>query len=174
MRIFKTKFNKVASAMLVHTKLLELIAKERKYTFVATGMSTLKEIENAVVIFKKYDCPFELMHTHSSYPMPVEEANLKLIPFLKKEFNCKVGYSGHEPGATDVCIPAVMIGASSIERHVTIDRTLYGHDQAASLEPPGLFRLVRDIRLIDKIMGDGKKRIWPSESMMKKLRQKFV
>ena len=175
MRIFKTKFNKVASAMLVHTKLLELIAKERKYTFVATGMSTLKEIENAVVIFKKYDCPFELMHTHSSYPMPVEEANLKLIPFLKKEFNCKVGYSGHEPGATDVCIPAVMIGASSIERHVTIDRTLYGHDQAASLEPPGLFRLVRDIRLIDKIMGDGKKRIWPSERiMMKKLRQKFV
>ena len=175
MRIFKTKFNKVASAMLVHTKLLELIAKERKYTFVATGMSTLKEIENAVVIFKKYDCPFELMHTHSSYPMPVEEANLKLIPFLKKEFNCKVGYSGHEPGATDVCIPAVMIGASSIERHVTIDRTLYGHDQAASLEPPGLFRLVRDIRLIDKIMGDGKKRIWPSERiMMKKLRQKLV
>ena len=175
MRKFKTKFNKVASAMLTHKKLLEIIAQEKKYTFVSTGMSTMKDIENAVKIFKKYKCPFELMHTNSAYPMSNDEANLKLILTLKKKFKCKVGYSGHENGATDVCVPAVMLGATSIERHFTLDRTFYGHDQAASLEPPGLFRLIRDIRIIDKIMGDGKKRIWDSERPnMKKLRQIFT
>ena len=115
------------------------------------------------------------MHCHSAYPMPTEEANLNMIPVLKKKFKCKVGYSGHETGATDVCIPAVMLGANTIERHVTVDRTLYGYDQAASLEPTGLSRLVRDIRIIDKIMGDGIKKIWPSEiPNQKKLRQIFT
>lgn len=175
MKKFKTKYNKVASAMLTHHKLLEIIAKERKYTFISTGMSTMQEISKAVKIFQKHRCPFELMHSHSSYPMPIEEANLRMIPVLSKKFHCKVGYSGHEPGATDVCIPAVMLGATSIERHITLDRTFYGHDQAASLEPEGLRRLVRDIRIIDKILGDGKKRIWKSEiPNMKKLRQIFT
>jgi N-acetylneuraminate synthase len=175
MRKFKPKFNKIASAMLTHKKLLEVIAKEKKYTFVSTGMSTMKDIETAVKIFRKYKCPFELMHTNSAYPMLNKEANLKLIPILRKKFKCKVGYSGHENGASDVCIPAVMLGASSIERHFTLDRTWYGHDQAASLEPIGLFRLVRDIRNIDTIMGDGKKRIWESEKPnMQKLRQIFT
>lgn len=175
MRKFKTKYNKVASAMLTHTKLLELIAKEKKYTFISTGMSTMKEIENAVKIFRKYKCPFELMHTNSAYPMPLEEANLKLIPKLSKKFKCKVGYSGHETGATNVCIPAVMLGATSIERHFTLDRSWYGHDQAASLEPTGLFRLVKDIRIASIVLGDGKKRIWESEKPnMKKLRQIFT
>jgi N-acetylneuraminate synthase len=175
LRKFKTKFNKVASAMLTHQKLLETIAKERKYTFIATGMSTMNDIAKAVKIFREADCPFELMHCHSAYPMPLEEANLNLIPVLKKKFKCKVGYSGHEPGATNVCIPAVMLGATSLERHVTLDRTWYGHDQAASLEPPGLYKLVRDVRQLDHILGDGKKRIWDSEiPNQKKLRQIFT
>lgn len=133
MRKFKTKFNKVSSAMLTHLRLLETIAEEGKYTFIATGMSSIKDISNAVKIFRKFDCPFELMHCHSAYPMPLEEANLKLIPYLKKKFKCDVGYSGHEPGATNVCIPAVMLGATSLERHVTLDRTWYGHDQGKSV-----------------------------------------
>ena len=175
MRQFKTKYNKVASAMLTHEKLLHLIAEERKHTFISTGMSTIDDIEKAVNIFKKYDCPFELMHTNSSYPSTLDEANLYVISELQKKFKCKVGYSGHEKSAYLVCVCAVMLGATSIERHVTIDRTLYGHDQAASLEPLGLRRLVRDIRTVDKILGDGKKRIWDSElETMKKLRQKFV
>ena len=172
MRKFKTKYNKVASAMIIHKKLLEEIAKEKKYTFISTGMSEMKDIENAVKIFKKYKCPFELMHCNSAYPISNDEANLKLIPMLKKKFKCKVGYSGHEIGATNVSVPAVMMGASSIERHVTVSRANYGYDQAASLEKEGLRKLVRDIRILDKIMGDGKKKIWASEKPnIKKLRQ---
>jgi len=172
MRQFKTKYNKVASAMLVHYNLLETIAKERKYTFISTGMSTLQDVDKAVKIFRKYKCSFELLHCHSSYPMPVNEANLKTIPFLQKKFKCKVGYSGHEHSATNVSIPAVMLGATSIERHLTLNRTFYGNDQAASLEPEGLGRLIRDIRLIEKILGDGKKRVLKSEiPTQKKLRQ---
>jgi N-acetylneuraminate synthase len=175
MQKFKTKFNKVASAMLTHKKLLEIIAKEKKPTFISTGMSTINEIESAIKLFKKYKCPFELMHSHSAYPMPIEEANLMLIPTLMKKFNCKVGYSGHEVGAYNICIPAIVLGATSIERHITLDRTMYGSDQAASLEPPGLSRLVNDIRLLDQILGDGKKQIWDSElPAMKKLREILV
>ena len=175
MRQFNTKHNKVASAMLTHEKILHLIAEERKHTFISTGMSTIDDVEKAVNIFKKHDCPFKLMHTNSSYPSTLDEANLYVIPELQKKFKCEVGYSGHEKSAYLVCVCAVMLGATSIERHVTIDRTLYGHDQAASLEPLGLRRLVRDIRTIDKILGDGKKRIWDSElETVKKLRQKFV
>ena len=175
MKRFKIKYNKVASAMLTHHKLLEIIAKEKKYTFISTGMSSLKDISYAVRIFRKYKCPFELMHCHSVYPMPIEEANLKMIPILKKKFKCNVGYSGHETSATNVSIPAVALGATTIERHITLDRAMYGNDQAASLEPEGIKRLVRDIRLIDKIMGNGIKRIWKSEiPAQKKLRQVFT
>jgi len=175
MRKFKTKYNKVASAMVTHKKLLKTIAEEKKYTFIATGMSSLKDIDNAINIFKKFKCPFELMHCHSAYPMPVNEANLKLIPFLKKKFKCDVGYSGHETGATNVSIPAVMLGATSVERHITLDRTMYGNDQSASLEPEGVKRLVRDIKIMDKILGNGKKQVWKSEiPAQKKLRQIFI
>ena len=175
MRKFKTKYNKVASAMLIHEELLKTIAEEKKYTFISTGMSTMKQIENAVKIFKKSKCPFELMHSHSAYPMKLDEANVKLIQTLKNKFKCKVGYSGHETGSYLVCITASLLGATSIERHITLDRTMYGSDQSASLEPEGLFRMVRDLRTIDKIQGDGKKRIWDSEiPAMKKLREVFV
>ncbi|AJA92415.1 MAG: N-acetylneuraminate synthase [Nitrospina sp.] len=168
MRKFKTKYNKVASAMLIHTKLLETIAKEKKYTFISTGMSSMKEIETAVKIFKKFKCPFELMHSHSAYPMPVSEANLKIIQTLKKQFKCNVGYSGHESSSYIVSLSAVLLGATSIERHITLDRSMYGSDQAASLEPDGLHRLVRDIRIVDQMLGNGKKRIWESELPAKK------
>ena len=171
MRRFKTKYNKIASAMLVHEELLKTVAEEGKYTFISTGMSTMKDIEKAVKIFRDYKCEFELMHSHSAYPMKDEEANLRLIPELKKKFKCNVGYSGHEVGSYNICVPAVVLGATSIERHITLDRTMYGSDQAASLEPEGLRRMVRDVRLIDVILGDGKKKIWDSElPAMKKLR----
>ena len=175
MKKFKLKYNKIASAMLIHEKLLKIVAKEKKYAFVSTGMSEMKDIEKAVKIFRKEKCPFELLHTNSSYPMKNNEANLKLISSLAKKFKCNVGYSGHEKGASFVSTAAVIMGATTIERHITIDRTLYGHDQAASLEPEGMRRLVRDVRMIDEIMGDGIKRIWKSElPNMKKLRQIFT
>ena len=175
MRKFKTKYNKVASAMLTHKKLLETIAEEGKYTFISTGMSTMKDISKAVKIFKTHNCPFELMHSHSAYPMPPHEANLKMIQTLRKKFKCKVGYSGHEISSYSICLAAALLGATSIERHITLDRSMYGSDQAASLEPPGLIRLVRDIRELDFILGDGKKIIWDSElPAQKKLREIFV
>jgi N-acetylneuraminate synthase len=172
MRRFKTKYNKIASAMLLHTKLLETVAEEKKYTFISTGMSTIKQIDDAIDVFKHHKCPFELMHSHSAYPMAEKEANLKLIQTLQKKFKCNVGYSGHESGSYLICVTAVILGATSIERHITLDRAMYGSDQAASLEPQGLFRLVKDIRTLDTILGDGKKRIWDSEKpAMKKLRE---
>ena len=174
MRKFKTKYNKVASAMLLHTKLLETIAEEGKYTFISTGMSTMTEISRAVKLFRKFDCPFELMHSHSAYPMSPHEANLRVIQTLKKKFKCNVGYSGHEISSYSICMAAVLLGARSIERHITLDRSMYGSDQAASLESSGLIRLVRDIRELDFVLGDGKKRIWDSElPAQKKLREVF-
>ena len=172
MRKFGTKYNKIASAMIVHEKLLDIIAKEGKHTFISTGMSTIKDIEKAVKIFRKHKCSFELMHSHSAYPMPKQEANLRLIPFLQKKFKCDVGYSGHETGSYLIPVLAVILGATSIERHVTLDRSMYGSDQSASLELHGLARMIRDIRGIHSILGDGKKRIWDSElPAQKKLRE---
>jgi N-acetylneuraminate synthase len=171
---YNLKHNKVASAMLTNHKLLEVIAKERKPTFISTGMSTMDEIKDAVRIFEKYDCKFSLQHSNSSYPMKEEEANLNCITTLQKEFRCDVGYSGHETSGYLICVSAVILGAKSIERHITLDRSMYGSDQAASLEPMGLKRVVNDIRRIEAILGDGEKRVWPSEiSVMKKLRNNF-
>ena len=171
LREYNLKYNKVASAMLTHLELLKMIAEEKKHTFISTGMSTMEQISNAVKIFRDVDCPFELLHTNSTYPMKLEEANLKCIETLRKEFDCDVGYSGHEVSSYVVCLAAVMLGATSIERHVTLDRSMYGSDQSASLEKPGLERLVRDIHRTDLILGDGIKRIWDSEKpVMKKLR----
>ena len=173
LRQYNLKYNKVSSAMLTNIELLESVAQEKKPTFVSTGMSTMDEIRNAVKIFRKHNCSFELMHTNSSYPMKNEEANLNCIGTLKNEFSCNVGYSGHEAGATLVCVAAVLLGATSIERHTTLDRSMYGSDHAASLEPAGLQRLVRDIRLLDIIKGDGIKNVWPSElPKLKRLRHK--
>jgi N-acetylneuraminate synthase len=162
MQKFDCRYNKVASARLTHTELLEIIAAERKYTFISTGMATIDEIDAAVKIFRDADCPFELMHAVSTYPAKPADLNLNCINTLKERFGCKVGYSGHETGlATSVA--AVAMGATSIERHITLDRTMYGSDQAASVEPQGLQRLVRDIRVVESAMGDGIKRVLPDE-----------
>lgn len=164
---YDCKYNKVASAMLTKDELIEEIAKEGKYTFIATGMSTLDEIDHAVEIFEKYKCPFELMHCNSTYPMPPEDANLKLIRVLADIYRCKVGYSGHEAG-TLVSTCAVAAGATSIERHITLDRTMYGSDQKASIEPYELCKLVKDIRDTEKIMGTGEKVLTAAEEDVKK------
>ena len=164
---YNCKYNKVASAMLTNDELLEEIAKEGKYTFIATGMSNMDEITHAVDIFEKYDCPFELMHCNSTYPMPMEDANLKLIKVLSDIFQCKVGYSGHEAG-TLVSTCAVAAGATSIERHITLDRNMYGSDQKASIEPYEFCKLVKDIRDTEKIMGTGEKILTPAEEEVKK------
>lgn len=171
LRQYNLNYNKVASAMLTNKKLLEIIAEEKKHTFISTGMSTMDEIKEAVDIFRKNNCPFELQHSNSTYPMKDEEANLRCIQTLKNEFKCDVGYSGHEVTGYLICVAAVMLGATSIERHITLGRSLYGSDQAASLEPHGLERVVRDVRKLDALLGDGVKRVWPSElPIMKKLR----
>ena len=167
LRKYNLKYNKISSALLTHSELLKTVAEEKKYCFISTGMSTMEEISRAVDIFRKYDCPFELMHTTSTYPMALEEANLKCIQTLKNKFNCKVGYSGHETPSYICCIVAVTLGATSIERHITLDRTMYGSDQAASLEEKGLERMVRDVRRVETVLGDGVKRVWDSELPIK-------
>jgi len=159
---FDCKYNKVASAMIVYTDLLKIIASEGKHTFISTGMSTHDDIQNAVDIFNKAGCSFELMHTVSTYPMNDKDANLNLIKTLKKTYNCNVGYSGHEVGLA-ISYAAVAIGISSLERHITLDRSMYGSDQSASVEPNGFHMLVGAVRKIEEAMGDGIKTISDSE-----------
>ena len=166
-RNYNCKYNKVASAMLTNLELLKIIAEEKKHTFIGTGMSTIDEITQAVKIFQEKNCPFELMHSNSTYPTKLEETNIKCIETLKNEFKCNVGYSGHESVSYLVCICAAVLGATSIERHITLDRTMYGSDQAASLEFPGLERMVRNVKQIKTILGDGIKRVWDSEIPVK-------
>lgn len=167
---YDLRYNKIASAMLTNDGLLQEVASEGKYTFIATGMSTYEEIDHAVSIFRGRGCPFELMHCNSTYPMPKEDANLRLIPALMERYGCKVGYSGHETGRI-VSTSAVALGATSVERHITLDNTMYGSDQAASLNVEDLLRLVKDIRLIETILGDGEKVLSEKElATRKKLR----
>ena len=142
---YNCKYNKIASAMIVDVNFLKEVANKKKHTFISTGMSTKSNIQNAVEIFRKADCSFELMHCVSTYPMKEEDANLLTINALKKEYNCKVGYSGHENGVS-VSLAAFSLGVSSIERHITLDRTMYGSDQAASLEYSGMTSLTSSIK----------------------------
>ena len=170
LRNFNCKYNKIASAMLVNLELLKMVSEEKKHTFISTGLSTMKDIENAVKIFKDNNCPFELMHCVSTYPMKDSDANLKTILTLKEKFDCNVGYSGHEAGLT-ISYAAAALGISSLERHITLDRAMYGSDQAASLAPPGLKKIVPEIRKIEKALGDGIKRVLEEEEpIAKKLR----
>jgi N-acetylneuraminate synthase len=149
---FNLEYNKIASAMIVDRLFLEEVAKEKKYTFISTGMSNMEHINHAVTIFKKHNCSFELMHCISAYPFDDSMANLNMINHLKNTFNCKVGYSGHEKGGQAISIAAATLGASSIERHFTLDRTMYGSDQAASLEIKGFKDLVESIRKVEKAL----------------------
>ena len=168
---FNCTYNKIASPMNVYLDLMECVAEEGKHTFISTGMSTEEDIKVAVNIFRKHNCPFELMHTVSTYPMNHTDANLNMINSLKNTFNCNVGYSGHEDNI-EISLAAAAIGVSSIERHLTLDKKMYGSDQAASIEPKKMKKLALGIREIEKYMGDGKKRILPEEiEIAKKLRQ---
>ena len=168
---FNVPFNKVASPMLGHKPLLYKIASERKMTYISTGMSTMEEIEEVVKLFRDYNCPFELMHCNSTYPMKEEDANLACIPMLKEKFKCNVGYSGHESSLIKVCVAAVTLGATSIERHITLDRAMYGSDQAASVEAHALGNFVETMRTIEGIIGSGVKTLTNSElEVRKKLR----
>jgi N-acetylneuraminate synthase len=152
---FNCKYNKIASPMLVYHELLESVASEGKHTFISTGMSTEEQIDTAVQIFNDRNCPFELMHCISIYPMNDEDANLNRINTLRKRYGCNVGYSGHEVGGFAVSCAAAALSITSLERHITLDRAMYGSDQAASLEIAGLNLLVSSVRKIEKAMGDG-------------------
>ena len=170
LRQYDLKYNKIASATITHLGLLEAVAQEGKPTFISTGMSTYEQIDTAVQIFRRYDCPFVLMHCISEYPAPEHTLNLKSIDVLRTRYDCPVGYSGHEvtmvPG-----VLAAMMGAVAVERHITLDRAMYGSDQAASLEKRGLELLVSYIRTIPSVYGDGVRRISEGElAIAEKLR----
>ena len=155
LRQFDCKYNKIASAMIVYEDLLRDVASEKKHTFISTGMTEFDQIDRAVEIFRKASCPFELMHCVSTYPMEDEDANLNCIKTLRDRYQCDVGYSGHEVGLA-VSYAAAALGITSLERHITLDRAMYGSDQAASVEPMGFLQLVGAVRKIEKAMGDGK------------------
>lgn len=164
---YDLKYNKIASAMLTNDELLETVAKEGRYTFVATGMSTFEEIDHAVEIFRTHECPFELMHCNSTYPMISTDANLRLIQTLRERYQCNVGYSGHEIG-TLVSTCAVAFGATSIERHITLDKKMEGKYQRLAIEPYELWKLVKDIRETELIMGTGEKVLTDAEMEIRK------
>ena len=163
-------FNKVPSAMLTNLDFLKSVAKMKKKTFISTGMSTINDITRAVNIFKKMKCNYNLMHCVSLYPCPEEKLNLRMIQTLKKKFKCEVGYSGHEPSVSPT-IYAYMLGASVIERHITLDRSMWGTDQAASLSPEGMRLLTSVLLKSNKIFGDGIKKYSTKErEMLKKFK----
>ena len=171
LRQFNSKYNKVASAMIVHTELLKEIASEGKHTFISTGMTTYNDIDKAVDVFKKANCSFELMHTVSTYPMKDEDANLNMINTLRDRYQCDVGYSGHEVGLA-VSYAAAALNITSLERHITLDRAMYGSDQSASVEQGAFQNLVGAVRKIELAMGDGiKKTIEAEAAIAKNLRQ---
>lgn len=151
---------KIASASLTDDELLQHINSKGRPMILSTGMSTMEEIRHAVSLLD----PDRLLiaHSTSSYPCKPEELNLRMIQTLQREFDCPIGYSGHEVGL-QTTLAAVVLGACFVERHITLDRAMWGSDQAASVEPHGFARLVRDIRVIEAAMGDGVKRVYESE-----------
>jgi len=151
---------KVASASLTDDELLLRLNATGKPILLSTGMSTMDEIRHAVSLLVRDR--LIIMHSTSTYPCPPQELNLRMIQTLKREFDLPVGYSGHEVGL-QTTYAAVVLGACVVERHITLDRAMWGSDQAASVEPGGFMRLVRDIRVIEQALGDGVKRVYESE-----------
>jgi N-acetylneuraminate synthase len=167
---FQPACYKIASASLTDDDLLRHTNEMGRPMILSTGMSTMDEIRHAVSLLD--GSRLLISHCTSTYPCKPEELNLRMILTLKQEFNCPVGYSGHEVGL-QTTLASVVLGASFVERHITLDRAMWGSDHAASVEPGGLMRLVRDIRVIETAMGDGVKRVYSSEqSSIKKLRHK--
>ena len=163
MRKYNFPFNKVASAMTTNKSFVELVASEGTPTFVSTGMTEIKDIDWVVSTFKNYNCDLMLMHTVSTYPSLEEDLNLKCINTLKERYNLPVGYSGHEVGVSP-SIVAASIGAGAVERHITIDRAMYGSDQSASLEAAGLKQLCETLRKIPTVLGSPIKKVNQSEN----------
>ena len=168
---FELIYNKIASPMLFNNEFLDFVASEKKHTFVSTGMSTIEEIDKVVEIFQKQECPFELMHAVSEYPLAQSNANLLCIKTLRERYGCNVGYSGHETCLLKVSLLAASLGATSIERHITLDRAMYGSDQSASIETRALKDFVDAIRLVPDILGNGEKKLTDIE---KKVKSKLV
>jgi N-acetylneuraminate synthase len=161
--------HKIASPSLTDDGLLHHINATGRPMMLSVGMSTMDEVHHAVSLLDQ--SRLLIAHSTSSYPCKPEELNLRVIQTLKQEFDCPIGYSGHEVGLQTTCA-AVALGATFVERHITLDRAMWGSDQAASVEPHGFARLARDIRVIEKAMGDGVKRVYQSEvPVMKKLRR---
>lgn len=170
LRKYDLKYNKVASAMLTHSAFLEEVAQEGRPTFLSTGMCEWEELDAAVALFARHRCPVVLLHTVSEYPAPESALNLQLINVLRQRYGLPVGYSGHESSVSP-SVMAAMMGAVAVERHVTLDRAMYGSDQAASLEGAGLVSMVSQIRKIPAVLGDGVKRVSDTEkAVAKKLR----
>lgn len=172
LKAFNLRYNKIASAMLVYPDFLEAVARQYRYTFISTGMSDINILDRTVKIFQDTGCPFELMHCVSVYPCPDDKVNLKRINTLRDRYRCRVGYSGHEAGVA-ISVAAAGMGIDSLERHITLDRTMYGSDQAASLEPNGLRQLVESVRKVEKALGDGRIDMDPIEApVAAKLRER--
>ncbi len=162
---FKFKFNKIPSAMITNKEFLNAVAKEKKHTFISTGMCTMSDIEKAIKIFRKYKCKYTLLHCVSLYPCPEKNLNLMMIQKYKKKFKCDVGYSGHESAVTP-SIYAYFLGANTIERHITLDRSMWGTDQAASLSSQGMEMLSAILKKNKEILGSDKKIFLSEEKNM--------
>ena len=152
---YNLNYNKIASPMITNIPFITHIAKLGKKTFISTGMTKLDDIDRAVNIFIENKCPYVIMHCTSIYPCPVDKWNLNMIQTLKKRYDCEIGYSGHSPGVIDSYI-ATALGADYIEKHITLDRTLYGSDQAASLERHGLEQTVKNCKLMPTMLGSSR------------------
>jgi N-acetylneuraminate synthase len=167
---YNLKYQKIASALITHEDFVQEVAKKKLHTFISTGMSNYSIIDKVVQVFKKHNCSFELMHSVSAYPCPEDQLNLHLIQSLKEKYKCNVGYSGHESSVSPSVV-AICLGATSLERHITLDRSMYGSDQSASLEETGLKYLVSIIRKIPIVVGNEEKKIFDCEKeVAKKLR----
>ena len=172
LRDYERPFNKIASAMITNVDFLNFVAEEKLFTYISTGMCTMEDVRQAVAVFQNAHTPFELMHSVSTYPAASEHLNLSMILTLRSEFGVPVGYSGHEPSVSPSLVAATL-GATAIERHVTLDRSMWGTDQAASLEPSGLKQLVGALRKLPTEIGDGHKRFLEEERVVaNKLRVK--
>lgn len=170
MKRFKFKYHKIASAMITNYSLLEAVAKTKVHTIISTGMSNYKDINKAIKIFKSNNCKYSLLHCISTYPANENDLNLNCITTLKKKYKCQVGYSGHE-NSVSPSIVAYLLGAEIIERHITLDRSMWGTDQSASLSNEGMRNLCNIIQKVPQMLGDGKKRILKEEiPILKKLR----
>jgi N-acetylneuraminate synthase len=170
MEQFKPVCFKIPSAMLTDKSLLQRFKKTGKPLILSTGMSTMQQIEQAVKVLGTKN--LVILHCTSTYPASIKELNLKMIQALAKKFECPIGYSGHETGLSTT-VAAAALGACLIERHISLDRAMWGTDQAASVEPAGFIRLVKDIRNVEKALGDGVKKVYDSElPVRKKLRLK--